>query len=62
MNKKVTLPSQECNVVAEVDVLVVGGGAGGIGAAVGAAQNGASTAIIDMYGAQGGLLTKQDPD
>ena len=30
MNKKVTLPSQECNVVAEVDVLVVGGGAGGI--------------------------------
>ena len=57
MNKKVTLPSQECNVVAEVDVLVVGGGAGGIGAAVGAAQNGASTAIIDMYGALGGLLT-----
>ena len=30
MNKKVTLPSQECNVVAEVDVLVVGGGAGGM--------------------------------
>lgn len=57
MSRKVTLPSQECNVVAEVDVLVVGGGAGGIGAAIGAAQNGASTAIIDMYGALGGLLT-----
>lgn len=57
MNRKVTLPGQECSVVAEVDVLVVGGGAGGIGAAVGAAQNGASTAIVDMYGALGGLLT-----
>lgn len=57
MTKKVTLPSQECSVAAEVDVLVVGGGAGGIGAAIGAAQNGASTAIVDMYGALGGLLT-----
>lgn len=52
-----TLPSQECNVVAEVDVLVVGGGAGGIGAAIGAAQNGVDVAIVDMYGALGGLLT-----
>lgn len=57
MGKKMMLPCQECNVAAEVDVLVVGGGAGGIGAAIGAAQNGASVAIVDMYGALGGLLT-----
>ena len=36
--KTLTLPAQECPVIAEVDVLVVGGGAGGIGAAVGTAQ------------------------
>lgn len=57
MTKKLMLPSQECEVVADVDVLVVGGGAGGIGAAVGAAQNGASVAIVDLYGSLGGLLT-----
>ena len=51
------LPAQECPVIAEVDVLVVGGGAGGIGAAVGAAMNGASTAIVEYFGCLGGLLT-----
>lgn len=55
--KTMTLPAQECPVVAEVDVLVVGGGAGGIGAAVGAAQNGASVAIVEYFGCLGGLLT-----
>ncbi|TCS72871.1 FAD dependent oxidoreductase [Muricomes intestini] len=57
MNKKITMPAQECGVAADVDVLVVGGGAGGIGAAIGAALNGASTAIVDLYGSLGGLLT-----
>ena len=57
MSKIVTLPSQDCPVTAEVDVLVVGGGAGGIGAAVGAAQNGASVAVVEYYGCLGGLLT-----
>lgn len=57
MSKVITLPSQDCPVVAEVDVLVVGGGAGGIGAAVGAAQNGASVAVVEYYGCLGGLLT-----
>lgn len=55
--KKLMLPGQECPVVAEVDVLVVGGGAGGIGAAVGAAQNGASVAVVEYFGCLGGLLT-----
>ena len=57
MSGTVILPAQECPVVAEVDVLVVGGGAGGIGAAVGAAQNGASVAIVEYNGWLGGLLT-----
>ena len=57
MSGTVILPAQECPVVAEVDVLVVGGGAGGIGAAVGAAQNGASVAIVEYNGCLGGLLT-----
>ena len=55
--KTIILPAQECPVIAEVDVLVVGGGAGGIGAAVGAAQNGASVAIVEYFGCLGGLLT-----
>ena len=57
MGKSVMIPSQECEVAAEVDVLVVGGGAGGIGAAIGAAQNGAKTAVVEYYGCLGGLLT-----
>ena len=55
--KTYSIPAEECPVIAEVDVLVVGGGAGGIGAAVGAAQNGASTAIVEYFGCLGGLLT-----
>ena len=55
--KTILLPSEKCPVVAEVDVLVVGGGAGGIGAAVGAAQNGATVAVVEYFGCLGGLLT-----
>ena len=36
--KTVNIPAKACPVVDEVDVLVVGGGAAGIGAAIGAAQ------------------------
>ena len=39
--KTVNIPAKACPVVDEVDVLVVGGGAAGIGAAIGAAQCGA---------------------
>ena len=55
--KTYSIPAEECPITAEVDVLVVGGGAGGIGAAVGAAQNGASVAIVEYFGCLGGLLT-----
>ena len=37
-------------VIAETDVLVVGGGPGGLGAAVMAARNGAKTLLVERYG------------
>ena len=48
---------KEVPVVSETDVLVVGGGMAGIGAAVGAARNGADTTLIEQYGALGGAGT-----
>jgi 2-polyprenyl-6-methoxyphenol hydroxylase-like FAD-dependent oxidoreductase len=44
-------------VVDEADVLVVGGGPAGIGAAVAAARSGASTILIERYGHLGGMAT-----
>ncbi len=39
------------------DVIVCGGGAAGIGAAVGAAQSGARVALLERYGFLGGAAT-----
>jgi len=44
-------------VIAEPDVLVVGAGPAGIGAAVAAARSGAKTLLIERYGFMGGNLT-----
>lgn len=44
-------------VVAEADVVVVGGGPGGISAAVTAARNGAKTILIERYGQIGGMAS-----
>lgn len=41
----------------EFDVVVVGGGAGGLGAAVGAARCGARTLLVERYGFLGGAAT-----
>ncbi len=40
-----------------VDVVVVGGGPAGFGAAVAAARNGAETLLIERYGFLGGMMT-----
>ncbi len=48
---------RELPVVAEVDVLVVGGGPAGIGAALGAARNGARTMIVEQSNCLGGMAT-----
>lgn len=49
--------SSDIPVIEHVDVLVVGGGPGGIGAAVGAARAGARTALVEHYGFLGGTAT-----
>src|SRR5581483_979379 len=53
----VTLPEQRVPVVAECDVLVVGGGAAGISAAIAAARQGADTVLVERYGYLGGLAS-----
>jgi hypothetical protein len=49
--------AREIDIIDEVDVLVVGGGPAGIGAAVGAARAGASVMIIEAMGSFGGMWT-----
>ncbi len=50
-------PASEIPVLAECDVLVVGGGAAGIAAAVGSSRVGAKTILVEKYGCLGGVLT-----
>jgi hypothetical protein len=51
------LPVRSAKVAAETDVLVVGGGPSGIGAAIGAAQAGARVVLAERYGFLGGNAT-----
>ncbi len=53
----VRLPEQAVPVVAECDVLVVGGGAAGMSAAIGAARQGADVVLAERYGYLGGLAS-----
>ncbi|MDF2720493.1 MAG: glucose-inhibited division protein [Paenibacillus sp.] len=50
-------PARETAVIAHPDVLVVGGGPAGIGAAIAAARNGADVMLVERYGFVGGNLT-----
>lgn len=52
-----TLPEREIPIVGEYDVVVAGGGPGGIPAAVAAARAGAKTLLIERYGYLGGMAT-----
>ncbi len=45
-------------VLAETEVLVVGGGPAGLAAAIAAAREGADTLLVDRYGCFGGLITQ----
>ena len=50
-------PARKTPIIAETDVLVVGGGSAGIAAAVAAARGGARTMLVERYGSLGGLAT-----
>lgn len=56
-SKAIELPKRTAVVAAETDVLVVGGGPAGIGAAYGAAKSGADTILVERYGFLGGNAT-----
>jgi len=55
--KTVTEAMRETRVVREADVIVVGGGPGGVAAAVSAARGGADTILLERYGHLGGMAT-----
>jgi hypothetical protein len=55
--KTIPEPNKTIDVIKECDVVVVGGGPGGIGAAIAAARNGADTVLIERYGHLGGMST-----
>jgi len=50
-------PEREVPVIREADVIVVGGGPGGVAAAVSAARAGAKTILLERYGHLGGMAT-----
>ncbi|MDR3710631.1 MAG: FAD-dependent oxidoreductase [Capsulimonadaceae bacterium] len=52
MKYSVEIPS-----IADADVVVLGGGPAGIGAAIAAARNGARTLLVEQNGALGGMMT-----
>lgn len=50
-------PSKNIPIIADVDVLVVGGGPAGVCAAIGAARTGAKTFLVERHGFLGGMWT-----
>ncbi len=56
--KQIEEPAKATPVMAETDVLVVGGGPGGLAAALAAARAGADTMLVERYGCFGGNITQ----
>ena len=50
-------PARELEVIDDADVVVIGGGPGGFGAAISAARRGAKTLVLERFGALGGTWT-----
>ena len=57
LTKTINEPARKTKVCREVDVVVVGGGPGGVASAIASARNGAKTMLIERYGHLGGMAT-----
>jgi hypothetical protein len=55
--KTITEEARQIKVCREADVVVVGGGPGGIGSAIASARSGAKTVLIERYGHLGGMAS-----
>jgi hypothetical protein len=55
--KYISEPAREIQVIRDVDVVVVGGGPGGVGSAISAARTGAKTVLLERYGHLGGMAS-----
>ncbi len=58
MTRQIVEPERAIDVMAETDVLVVGGGPGGLAAAVAAARAGVSVILAERYGCFGGVISQ----
>jgi len=56
--KNIEEPARSTPVMAETEVLVVGGGPAGLCAAIAAAREGADTMLVERYGCFGGVITQ----
>jgi hypothetical protein len=56
-SRTIDLPPRSARLAADTDVLVVGGGTAGLGAALGAAGTGADVILVERYGFLGGNAT-----
>jgi hypothetical protein len=56
--KQIEEPARTTLVMAETDVLVIGGGPGGLSAALAAAREGVSTMLVERYGCYGGIIAQ----
>ena len=56
--KQIEEPSRIIPIMAETDVLVVGGGPAGLSAALAAAREGVNTMLVERFGCFGGVITQ----
>lgn len=57
MAEFIKIPDKDIPVTVEADVVVIGGGPAGVGAAIRAARGGAKTYLIERFGSLGGVMT-----